>query len=104
MKVDRVEWIYIPDSATAAAALNAGEADWWEQLPPDLIPLLRKNKDVHVEAIDPIGGHTQFKYDPDDNLIALTDHLIYKRHFWSNGRNCLSKHTWSLLSGAVWDC
>src|SRR5262252_971417 len=27
VKVDRVEWIYIPDSATAAAALNAGEAD-----------------------------------------------------------------------------
>src|SRR4029434_10231786 len=44
VKVDRVEWIYIPDSATAAAALNAGEADWWEQLPPDLIPLLTKNK------------------------------------------------------------
>ena len=27
-KVDRVEWLYIPDSATAAAALNAGEVDW----------------------------------------------------------------------------
>ena len=27
----RVEWIYIPDSATAAAAINAGEVDWWEQ-------------------------------------------------------------------------
>jgi len=56
VKVDRVEWIYIPDSATAAAALNAGEADWWEQLPPDLIPLLRKNKDVRVENIDPLGS------------------------------------------------
>src|SRR5882724_7870496 len=30
VKVDRVEWIYIPDSATAAAAINAGEVDWWE--------------------------------------------------------------------------
>ena len=29
VKVDRVEWLYIPDSATAAAALNAGEVDWW---------------------------------------------------------------------------
>src|SRR4051794_12418833 len=48
VKVDRVEWIYIPDSATAAAAINAGEADWWEQMPPDLIPLLSKNKDVTV--------------------------------------------------------
>lgn len=34
VKVDRVEWIYIPDSATAAAAINAGEVDWWEQMPP----------------------------------------------------------------------
>ena len=42
VKVDRVEWIYIPDSATAAAALNAGEVDWWEQMPPDLIPLLSR--------------------------------------------------------------
>ena len=46
-KVDRVEWIYIPDSATAAAALNAGEADWWEQLPPDLIPLLAQEQGRH---------------------------------------------------------
>ncbi len=44
VKVDRVEWIYIPDSATAAAALNAGEVDWWEQLPPDLIPVLAQEQ------------------------------------------------------------
>ena len=56
VKVDRVEWIYIPDSATAAAALNAGEVDWWQQLPPDLIPLLAKNKDIKVENIDPLGS------------------------------------------------
>ena len=56
VKVDRVEWIYIPDAATAAAALNAGEADWWEQLPPDLIPVLKRNKDIKVENIDPLGS------------------------------------------------
>jgi len=27
-KIDRVEWLYIPDTTTAAATLNAGEADW----------------------------------------------------------------------------
>ncbi|HTT40290.1 MAG TPA: ABC transporter substrate-binding protein [Burkholderiales bacterium] len=62
VKVDRVEWVYIPDSATAAAALNAGEADWWEQLPPDLIPLLRKNKDVRVENIDPLGSVSVLRF------------------------------------------
>src|SRR5262252_8983238 len=56
VKVDRVEWIYIPDSATAAAALNAGEVDWWEQLPPDLIPVLAKNKDVKIDNTDPLGS------------------------------------------------
>ena len=55
-KVDRVEWIYIPDAATAAAALNAGEVDWWQQMPPDLIPLLAKNKDVKIENTDPLGS------------------------------------------------
>ncbi len=28
--VDRIEWNVIPDAATALAALQSGEADWWE--------------------------------------------------------------------------
>src|SRR5690349_4395182 len=55
-KVDRIEWVYIPDAATAAAAINAGEADWWEVMPPDLAPLLRKNKAVRIEGKDPLGS------------------------------------------------
>src|SRR5882724_12781270 len=79
-KVDRVEWIYIPDSATAAAALSAGEADWWEQLPPDLIPLLRKNKDMRVENIDPLGsiGIIRFNFlQPPFNNQKLRQALLY---------------------------
>jgi peptide/nickel transport system substrate-binding protein len=56
VKVDRVEWLYIPDSATAAAAIGAGEVDWWQQLPPDLVPLLQKNKDIVVANVDPLGS------------------------------------------------
>ena len=80
VKVDRVEWIYIPDSATAAAALNAGEADWWEQLPPDLIPLLRKNKDVRVENISPIGGLGMIRFNflqPPFNNQKMREALLY---------------------------
>lgn len=79
-KVDRVEWIYIPDSATAAAALNAGEADWWEQLPPDLIPLLRKNKDLRVENIDPLGSLSLMRFNflqPPFNNQKLREALLY---------------------------
>jgi len=53
--LDRVEWIVIPDSATAAAALQNGEVDWWEVPIPDLIPMLRRNPNVTVAVSDPLG-------------------------------------------------
>src|SRR5258706_2671293 len=79
-KVDRIEWIYIPDSATAAAALNAGEADWWEQLPPDLIPLLRRNKDITVKNIDPLGSMGMIRFNflhPPFNNPKMRQALLY---------------------------
>src|SRR5215468_230213 len=55
-KIDRVEWLYIPDVATAAAALNAGEADWYENPPADILPTFTANKDVTVKVVDPLGN------------------------------------------------
>jgi peptide/nickel transport system substrate-binding protein len=52
---DRVEWMMMPDQATAAAALQAGEVDWWEQVGADLIPLLRRNRDITIANGDPAG-------------------------------------------------
>jgi peptide/nickel transport system substrate-binding protein len=53
--VNRIEWIVIPDSATASAALQNGEVDWWELPLPDLIPALRRNRNLMVEVADPLG-------------------------------------------------
>lgn len=53
--VDRVEWKIIPDSATAAAALQTAEVDWWEQPTFDLLPLLERNREIRIEQIDPVG-------------------------------------------------
>jgi peptide/nickel transport system substrate-binding protein len=47
---DRVEWHTIPDPATAMAALQSGEVDWWDQATSDALPLLRKNRDVVVNV------------------------------------------------------
>lgn len=52
---DRIEWHTIPDPATAAAALQAGEMDWWEQPTPDLMPLFA-GSDVKVEVKDKSGN------------------------------------------------
>jgi peptide/nickel transport system substrate-binding protein len=54
--VDRVEWRYIPDAATAGAALEAGEVDYWENVPLDFAPRLEKSANVTVFVPDPKGN------------------------------------------------
>jgi len=51
---DRVEWHVIPDYSTAAAAMQSGEMDWWENPTIDLLPVLRSAK-VTVVTTDPTG-------------------------------------------------
>lgn len=54
--VDRVEWLYIPDVATASAALERGEVDYWEDPPLDFVPVLEKMPNVKVSFYDPVGS------------------------------------------------
>jgi peptide/nickel transport system substrate-binding protein len=101
-----VEWIYIPDSATAAAALNAGEADIWEQVPPDLIPLLSKNKQITVKNNDPLGSmgmiRFNFLHPPFNNeklrravlyAVDQKDYVIGIAGDKKNGKPCYSYFT-----------
>ncbi len=53
---DRVEWITIPDAATASAAVQRGEIDWWEQPPTDVVPSLQRARGVKVDVLDPNGS------------------------------------------------
>ncbi len=53
---DRVEWKIITDFATAAAALQNGEVDWWEAASADLAPLLRSDPELTVDIADPLGN------------------------------------------------
>jgi peptide/nickel transport system substrate-binding protein len=59
--VDRIEWKVMPDPATASAALQNGEVDWWENPISDLVPLLRKNRNVMVDIADPLGNVGSFR-------------------------------------------
>jgi len=54
-RLDRVEWRIIPDPATAAAALAAGEVDWLELPQPDLIPMLKRDSGVTTGLLDIYG-------------------------------------------------
>ena len=79
---DRVEWNVVPDAATAAAALAAGEADWWENPVLDLVPSLKANPKLNVGVKDPAGeiGCMRFNalYPPFDNVAIrrlVTEHI-----------------------------
>jgi peptide/nickel transport system substrate-binding protein len=65
-KVDRVEWIWIPDPNIAAQALIAGEVDALQVPASDLLPKLKAAKGVTVRTLDHLGAHA----------IARVNHLI----------------------------
>jgi peptide/nickel transport system substrate-binding protein len=52
---DRVEWHIISDPATAAAALQAGEIDWWELPTSDMWPLIAKDPKLTLKVHDKTG-------------------------------------------------
>ena len=75
---DRVEWQIMPDPATAAAALQRGEVDWWENPLFDLLPMLKTANGIKTEVLDPLGAlgvlavnHTQPPFDNPKLLRAM---------------------------------
>jgi peptide/nickel transport system substrate-binding protein len=53
---DRVEWLTMPDAATASAALQRGEIDWWELPAIDLVPALERTRGIKIDILDPNGS------------------------------------------------
>jgi peptide/nickel transport system substrate-binding protein len=69
--VERIEWHTIPDAATAGAALQSGEIDWWEQPTAELLPVLKRNRSITTAILDPAGNigflRVNSLYPPFDN-------------------------------------
>jgi peptide/nickel transport system substrate-binding protein len=75
-RFERIEWHIIPDASTAAAALQAGEVDWWERPTPDTMPLLRRNKGVTARVLDPTGALQFLRF---NNLYPPFDNPAIRR-------------------------
>jgi peptide/nickel transport system substrate-binding protein len=106
----RIEWHILPDAATAAAALQAGEVDWWERPHPDLQPLLARSRDIRREVTDTTGRMAVLRmnnlHPPFDNLavrkavrlsVAQEEYMRASRgddrQDWSVGRSLWPRHT-----------
>ena len=74
VKLDRVEWKSIPDHQTAINALLAGEIDYIESPPHDLLPVLKADANVKLFNGNPLGGQFTMRFNvlhkPFDNAKA----------------------------------
>src|SRR6187431_1166452 len=52
VKVDRVEWVTMPDAQTAVNALQSGDIDFMENPSFDLLPVVKANKDIQIETLN----------------------------------------------------
>ncbi len=71
---DRVEWLIMPDAATSAAAIQTGEIDWLEELQPDTVPIVRRNRNVRVEIRNRLGAMPIMRFNqlhPPFNNVAI---------------------------------
>jgi peptide/nickel transport system substrate-binding protein len=73
---DRVEWNAMPDFATATAALRAGEVDWCEHVPADLVPVLRRDPELTVGNAVPSGYTGMLRF---NHLQPPFNNVAYRR-------------------------
>jgi peptide/nickel transport system substrate-binding protein len=77
--VDRVEWHVMPDAATAGAAMQTGEIDWWEAPSFDLLPVLARTGTMTIPPPDPNGYMSCLRFNhlqPPFNNPALRRALL----------------------------
>jgi peptide/nickel transport system substrate-binding protein len=100
-KVNRVEWLYIPDAVTAAQALSAGEVDYWENVPSDSVTSLERDPNITIVSIPGAVGVVRFNHltPPFNNIkmrqavLAVADQRDYLSAMagdQSNWRTCFS--------------
>jgi peptide/nickel transport system substrate-binding protein len=73
-KLDRVIWENVADEQTALAALQAGEIDFFELPPADLLDQLEQDQNIKVEVLNKAGNvgfmRLNFLHPPFDNQKA----------------------------------
>jgi peptide/nickel transport system substrate-binding protein len=62
VKLDRVEWLAMPDVQTQVGALQNGEIDMIESPGHDLLPLLAKDKNIQLVNYNPTGNQYTFRF------------------------------------------
>jgi peptide/nickel transport system substrate-binding protein len=106
-KVDRVEWMVLPDAQTTTAALSRGEIDYYEGIAADFIPVLRSTPGVKVEMLSPLGSagimRLNHLHPPFDNpaIRRAMLHLVNQKEILSAAIGDPTRYT---VCGAILIC
>jgi peptide/nickel transport system substrate-binding protein len=73
-KVDRVEWVIIPDTSVAFNALRSGEVDMLDAPPLDLLPTVANDRNIVIGEVWPLESYAVLRFNsihpPFNNLKA----------------------------------
>jgi peptide/nickel transport system substrate-binding protein len=59
---ERIIWTTMPDQGTAMAAMQAGEQDWWEYAAQDLLPLVRRDRNLRTAVLEKLGNYAFVRF------------------------------------------
>ena len=79
-KLDRVEWMYLPDPSTSVQALIRGEIDIVENPPADLVPVMKKAGNIDVKILSRTGNQLLMRPNhavPPFNNVKVRQALLY---------------------------
>ncbi|SFK18470.1 ABC transporter substrate-binding protein [Falsiroseomonas stagni] len=99
-RFDRVEWLIMPDQSTAIDALRKGEIDIAEDIPADLLSVLRRDRNITVANQDELGVAQQIRLNttqPPFNNPRLRQALLHA----VNGQDFLNAVTTDPSQGRV---
>ncbi len=85
--IDGVEWSNMADAQTAMAALQAGEIDFYETPPLDLLSIFEGNPDIEIQVLNKLGNvgelrmnHLQPPFDKVEARRAML-HLVDQKQY-----------------------
>ena len=61
-KVDRVEWVIIPDTSVAFNALRSGEVDMLDAPPLDLLPTVAGDRNIVIGEVWPLESYAVLRF------------------------------------------
>ena len=105
--IERAEWNIMPDPQTAMAALQAGEIDFFEIPPLDLIDILKDDPEITVQVLNQLGNvglirlnHLHPPFDKVEARRAML-HLVNQEDYM---RACIGNPDYYQICGSQFTC